>query len=261
VQGPTRHHQLDQTKRVLSGSLEMIGVEEIQINTGQPQQKRPLLPLPVAHVISTAAMGVRISLRMTYLITNSLFHTTKLSIKTSFGVGRSVLLNAVSSALALHQLASRSNNEESKQNNGHALIYPENSSRFLKVLDQYTSTSIYTVNACFSLAELLTLTGFHLFSTTINFSLEMAEECVTLFDGLFGETDTSKALAGVIQIFYHEIQGQDDALGLTERYECDRAEQIIFLSLLKSIICNGAKLIDPEINPKKKVFGICRGAS
>ena len=143
----------------------MIGVEEIQISTGQSQQKRPLLPSPVAHVISTAAMGARISLRMTYLITNSLFHTTKLSIKTSFGVGRTVLVNAVSSALALHQLASRSKDEEISicgQDVNQALIYPENASRFLKVLDRYTSNSIYAINSAFSLAELLTLTGFNL---------------------------------------------------------------------------------------------------
>ena len=45
----------------------------------------------------------------------------------------------------------------------------------------------------------------------------MAEETVQVFDGLFGETETSKALAAVIVIFLQELQGHDDALGLTKR--------------------------------------------
>jgi hypothetical protein len=42
-------------------------------------------------------------------------------------------------------------------------------------------------------------------------------KAVHIFDGLFGETDTSKALAAIIGIFMQEWQGQDDALGLTKR--------------------------------------------
>jgi hypothetical protein len=53
----------------------------------------------------------------------------------------------------------------------------------------------------FCLAELLTLSTFHLTKTTITFSLESAEETVLVIDGIFGENDTSKALAAGITAF------------------------------------------------------------
>ena len=46
----------------------------------------------------------------------------------------------------------------------------------------------------------------------------MAEDVVHLFDGLFGDTEPSKALAAFICIFINELKGQDDALGLTKRF-------------------------------------------
>ena len=39
-----------------------------------------------------------------------------------------------------------------------------------------------------------------------------------LLDGLFGDTEPSKALAAFICIFINELKGQDDALGLTKRF-------------------------------------------
>ncbi|KAJ3355991.1 hypothetical protein HDU91_005609 [Kappamyces sp. JEL0680] len=88
----------------------------------------------------------------------------------------------------------------------------------LSMASRYTNNGIYAIHATFSLAELLTMTTFHLYSSTIRFTLDMAEEAVHIFDGLFGETETSKALAAIIGIFMQELQGQDDALGLTKRF-------------------------------------------
>ncbi|KAJ3284673.1 hypothetical protein HK104_009828 [Borealophlyctis nickersoniae] len=76
---------------------------------------------------------------------------------------------------------------------------------FLDVLDRYTNASIHMIHSMFSLAELLTHATFHLTSSTIKFSLKSAEDIVHVFDGLFGETETSKALAAFIVLVRHEL--------------------------------------------------------
>jgi hypothetical protein len=166
----------------------------------------PLLPTGVASLISSFAMASRFSLRMTSVIVENLFESLKFSASASLGVGRRALVSAVSSARMLHLLA---------------LKKPDPSTdalTFYSVLDAYTHFGVSIIHNSFSLAELLTLTTFHLTSSTIKFSLETAEECVHVLDGLFGETETSKALAAMIQLFFQEWQGQDDALGLSRRF-------------------------------------------
>jgi hypothetical protein len=165
----------------------------------------PLLPERVASMISSVSMASRVSLRLVSIAVERLFDSFKFSAAATLGVSRRALVSAVSSARTLHQLT---------------VGKPEGAELqpFYKVLDAYTNNGIYAIHTAFSLAEMLCLTTFHLYSATIRFTLEMAEESVHIFDGLFGETDTSKALAAFICIFIQELQGQDDALGLTQRF-------------------------------------------
>ncbi|KAI8913296.1 hypothetical protein EDD86DRAFT_200197 [Gorgonomyces haynaldii] len=151
-------------------------------------------------------MASRLSLRLCTIIVDNVFESLKFATAGGLGLSRRALVTAVSSARSLHLMTIKRPDP------------PSDALTFFKVLDQYTNMGVSMIHTSFSLAELLTLSSFHLTSTTIKFTLETAEECVRIFDGLFGETDTSKALAAVIQLFYQELQGQDDALGLTKRF-------------------------------------------
>ncbi|KAJ3309490.1 hypothetical protein HDV04_005982 [Boothiomyces sp. JEL0838] len=161
----------------------------------------PLLPSYLASLISSLSMASRVSLRFASIAVDTIFESLKFSTATTLGLGRRTLVSAVSSARSLHHM-----------------IGKEKELSFYNILDNYTNTSVYMINMSFSLAELLCLSTFHLYSASIRFTLEMAEETVQIFDGLFGNTETSKALAAMIVIFLQELQGHDDALGLTQRF-------------------------------------------
>lgn len=77
-------------------------------------------------------------------------------------------------------------------------------------MDKYTNLGIYYVHTAFTLAELFALTGFQLTSTTISTSLHAADESVRIIDGLFGSTETSRALAAVVQLVRREMFEDDD---------------------------------------------------
>jgi hypothetical protein len=131
----------------------------------------------------------------------------KFSAAASLGLGRRACVSAISSAHNLHLLTSSQSQDLSSD-----------SSSFFNVLEAYTKLGVNVVHNSFCLAELITLSTFHLTANTIKFSLETAEEMVLIFDGLFGETDTSKAVAAVITLIFEELKGQDDALGFSKRF-------------------------------------------
>ncbi|KAK6094293.1 hypothetical protein MT418_005363 [Batrachochytrium dendrobatidis] len=163
----------------------------------------PILPAPLASIVSSISTISRVSIRIASVIAGVTFDSLKFGVSTSFDLGRRVMVSAASSARTLHSIAAR-----------HETVSADHGP-FFNVLDKYTDTSIYIIHTAFSLAELLTLSTFHIASTTVNFSLQAAEEFVQTFDGLFGETDTSKTLAAFVCIFMEEWRGQDDALGLS----------------------------------------------
>ncbi|KAI8899404.1 hypothetical protein BC833DRAFT_585794 [Globomyces pollinis-pini] len=167
---------------------------------------QPLLPTKIANVVSSVSMASRVSLRFASLVVDGIFESMKFSTAATLGVTRRALVAAISSARSLHLMAL---GDSDKSNDALS---------FFKVLDYYTSAGVYVIHTTFSLAELLCLSSFHLYSATIKFSLEMAEESVHIFDGLFGETETSRALAAFIWLFQDELRGQDDALGLSKRF-------------------------------------------
>ena len=87
---------------------------------------------------------------------------------------------------------------------------------YFDLLDRYTKASVYVIHSSFSLAELLTFTSFQLASSTIKFSLDTAEECVLVMDGLFGDTETSKALAAFIHLWYDLLKGRCEEMGYSK---------------------------------------------
>ncbi|KAJ3007392.1 hypothetical protein HKX48_009176 [Thoreauomyces humboldtii] len=163
----------------------------------------PLLDPRVARFVSSVSTACRISLRTASILVEAIFESLKFSASASLGITRRALVTAISSARTLHLIAMGRGKGDSVS--------------FFKVLDRYTSVGVYVVHNVFSLAELLTHTTFHLASSTIRFSLNAAEECVQVLDGLFGETETSKALSAFICLVKKELQGHEDDLSLSNK--------------------------------------------
>lgn len=128
----------------------------------------PLLPAAMASLISSFAIATRLSLRMAGIVVENMFESLKFSASASLGLTRRALVTAVSSAKMLHLLALR------KPDSSNDAI------TFYSVLDAYTNFGISIIHNSFSLAELLTLTTFHLTSTSIKFSLEVLNDLFRL---------------------------------------------------------------------------------
>ncbi|KND00726.1 uncharacterized protein SPPG_03842 [Spizellomyces punctatus DAOM BR117] len=165
---------------------------------------RPLLDRRIAALISSISTGARISLRLASILVEAIFESLKFSASTSLAITRRAMVAAVSSARTLHLIAMGRGKSDSVS--------------FFKVLDRYTSAGVYVIHNVFSLAELLTHTTFHLASSTIRFSLNAAEEFVQVLDGLFGETETSKALAAFVCLVKKELEGTEEDLCLGSKY-------------------------------------------
>lgn len=76
---------------------------------------------------------------------------------------------------------------------------------FLEYLDRYTSLGIDTVNSLFSLAELLTCSGLQLTSLAALSAIKACDESIRIMDGLFGSTESSRAVAAIVQLLKREL--------------------------------------------------------
>ena len=119
----------------------------------------PLMPI-IAPLVSSFSMATRVSLRIASMSIECIFDSFKYSALASLGLGRRTLVSAINSARTLHFITF-----------GQKTV--ETDTYFLKVLDQYTDQGVYVAHTIFSLAELLSLTTFHLSSSTIRFSLRV----------------------------------------------------------------------------------------
>ncbi|KAF9961273.1 hypothetical protein BGZ70_008329, partial [Mortierella alpina] len=81
---------------------------------------------------------------------------------------------------------------------------------FTMLLDKYTSLGVYVIHHSFTLAELFALSGLQLVSNTLTAGIRTAEESVRVVDGLFGSTETSKALAAVVGLVKKEVYEDQD---------------------------------------------------
>ncbi|KAF9429623.1 hypothetical protein BGZ94_010089 [Podila epigama] len=78
------------------------------------------------------------------------------------------------------------------------------------LLDKYTSLGIYVIHHSFTLAELFAISGLQLVSNTLSAGIRTAEESVRVVDGLFGSTETSRALAAVVGLVKKEVYEDQD---------------------------------------------------
>ncbi|KAJ3298735.1 hypothetical protein HK104_010373 [Borealophlyctis nickersoniae] len=178
----------------------------------------PLLWESVAYAISTLATTARISIRAAALVAETALEGAKYGTTVGFGMGRTALVGALLTARAVHgRVSGIPNLPEPKglltAGSGSAVMKadeepkPEHLAIFHNALDKYTRMSINVVNESFTLAELFTLATFHL-------TTKAATETVGIIDGLFGSTETSRALAAFVTFLRKELNEWNDGQGV-----------------------------------------------
>ncbi|RUS15286.1 hypothetical protein BC937DRAFT_92650 [Endogone sp. FLAS-F59071] len=167
----------------------------------QPYHNPTLLPENLASLITAISIAARLSIRCSSLLLEALLETAKYS--TSFGLGfsRQTLISAVSSAKRLHMLTTGATE---------GTVLDAASDGFLQVLDQYTNLGVYIIHHTFTLAELFTMTGFHLTAQSFKTGFKAAEESVRVVDGIFGSNQTSRAIASIVTLVRREISQDED---------------------------------------------------
>ncbi|KAI7816028.1 hypothetical protein BC939DRAFT_470685 [Gamsiella multidivaricata] len=159
----------------------------------------PFLPQSIATMISTVSLGARVSLRTAAIIVEALLETLQHGTSATLGISRRSLLAAVSTAKILNVLKGSAGPNDA----------------FTMLLDKYTSLGVYVIHHSFTLAELFTISGLQLVSNTLTAGIRTAEESVRVVDGLFGSTETSKALAAVVGLVKKEVY-EDQEFAITQ---------------------------------------------
>ncbi|OAD81424.1 hypothetical protein PHYBLDRAFT_71344 [Phycomyces blakesleeanus NRRL 1555(-)] len=184
-----------------------LSVYHTSIYDGSPT----LLPDNVANFISTASLATRLSLRFSSLFLEAMFDAAKCGTVLSLGVSRQALINAFSSAQTRHALleaAPNNNINSNKNNNNNSSSSSSNETQdsgFLEVLERYTGLGIHLIHHTFTVAELFAMSGLQLTSKAVKTSLKAVEESVRVLDGIFGSSETSRAIAGIVTLMHREI--------------------------------------------------------
>ncbi|KAF9143768.1 hypothetical protein BGX30_014823 [Mortierella sp. GBA39] len=124
----------------------------------------------------------------------ALLETLQHGTSATLGISRRSLLAAVSTAKILNVLKGSAGPNDA----------------FTMLLDKYTSLGVYVIHHSFTLTELFAISGLQLVSNTLTAGIRTAEESVRVVDGLFGSTETSKALAAVVGLVKKEVYEDQD---------------------------------------------------
>ena len=146
--------------------------------------KKPILHPSFASLVSYIASGTRGYLFATRKVSSAAFNIFQYSTWVSIDFTRRLFVNGISAVMTARIKA------QTPQDGQH-----------LDHLNYWTICSVGFLQSTFSLTELITMTSFNVASETVKFSLESAESMVNLFDGLFGDTETSKCIAAFISLW------------------------------------------------------------
>ncbi|KAF9425515.1 hypothetical protein BGZ76_003203 [Entomortierella beljakovae] len=193
----------------------------------------PFLPQSIATLISTVSLGARVSLRTAAIIVEAsilftchqqkkiknvqgdraLLESLQHGTSATLGISRRSLLAAVSTAKILNVLKGSTGPNDA----------------FTMLLDKYTSLGVYVIHTSFTLAELFAISGLQLVSNTLTATINGAEESVRVVDGLFGSTETSRALAAVVGLVKKEVY-EDEEFAIT-----NSGKMAVLASITKAI--------------------------
>lgn len=184
----------------------------LSLNQAQDHEQQPptLLSDNAARMITTISTATRFSLRFSALVMEIFFETAKYSALTSMGLSRRALITAISSARKQYLTSEERALICSTRTGGGPEEGEGEEESFRSVMDKCTNLGIYVVHHTFTLAELFAMSGFHFFSNSMKNGLWAAEESVRVLDGLFGSTETSRALASVVMLVRRELFEDED---------------------------------------------------
>ncbi|WVF72728.1 hypothetical protein IAT40_007546 [Kwoniella sp. CBS 6097] len=179
-----------------------------------------LLPKHVSQLITGIATSTRMSLRVSAFLVEAILESSRYSTKLSLGYTRQMLISAIWAARGMYHLT----NEELNLNPLEILassIFPTdsemdknidkdgetgaNTDAFLSIFNKYTNLGVYLIHHTFTLAELFSMSGFFITTGAIKTVHQAASESVAIFDGLFGSSESSRALSAIITMVRREV--------------------------------------------------------
>ncbi|WVQ99922.1 hypothetical protein IAU59_007065 [Kwoniella sp. CBS 9459] len=177
-----------------------------------------LLPKHVSQLITGIATSTRMSLRISAFLVEAILESSRYSTKLSLGYTRQMLISAIWAARGMYHLT----NEELNLNPLEILansIFPAtdevdksqvadieaNTDAFLSIFNKYTNLGVYLIHHTFTLAELFSMSGFFITTGAIKTVHQAASESVAIFDGLFGSSESSRALSAIISMVRREV--------------------------------------------------------
>ncbi|TPX53689.1 hypothetical protein CcCBS67573_g09669, partial [Chytriomyces confervae] len=220
-----------------------IGVDEDAV-INHHEEMRPILFQPLASGVSalsqTARFGV-ISLAVTGAVSGTILSTVRWTTALSLGIGRSIVVGALSSA----RIFRRGENTDEEN---------------MSSLEKITERSIRAVTDAFNLAELFTYGTWHLADSGVRFSINAATETIQLLDGVFGSTETSRAISSLVGLIQDEIRrgilhGTDSSSSTSAQRAIARQEATV-MSTLGSI---AAVMYRRSLLERKKVERVFDG--
>ena len=163
-----------------------------------------LCPLPIAKLITILSTTTRLSIQAASLIVEMVLEGSQYTTQLSLGTFRRVMIAAISCARHRHLITANAN-LLTEWKIGDPQADPASTENFLDILDRYTNLGIYAIHHAFSLAELFAMTGFHLGSSALTVANQATQHSITVFNSIFGSTDSSRALAAIISLLRREM--------------------------------------------------------
>ncbi|CED85167.1 Predicted lipase/calmodulin-binding heat-shock protein [Phaffia rhodozyma] len=168
-----------------------------------------LLPPRLSNLITALSLATKVSLRATAFFIEAILESARYSTSLGFGLTRRALISAISSARTFYVVKEGLDWAGEKVAGKVVPGLKGRDDAFLNVLDRYTNLGIYLITHTLTLAELFAMSGFYLTFSTLHTGIAAAQESVSLFDGIFGSNETSRALASIVTLVRREF-GKDE---------------------------------------------------
>ncbi|TIB06195.1 hypothetical protein E3P96_00699 [Wallemia ichthyophaga] len=158
-----------------------------------------------AQSVTAISLSTKFSLRTAAFLIDLFLHGFRSTTTSSIDIARRATISAINSALRTYDPTTDDIDlEHLSLSTGLAALgisctsssNPDQVHR--KLLEGYTGLGVYLVHHSFTLAELFAHAGFYLTQKTLKTSFSLAEESVSVFDGIFGSNETSRALSAII---------------------------------------------------------------
>lgn len=170
--------------------------------TADPHQGAPLLPRPIAAIVSTGTGIASLSVRATTKVGGWTLYGFREGTLKSLSVSRSVVEQVL--VLAGRDVAARSANELGRQEAANILEW----SVWISLLFRIPCANMLQISALhtgISTASFIASTSFHLGQTALDWSSGVSIQSLSMINTICGSTESSKAVASVVHLLTHEL--------------------------------------------------------